>query len=275
MLELRRAVPSRERWRFPMTEVTLPIVVFLSLLTDVVDAVKWLPETIFRGYDWLIRSAADSVRSLFESHGYWVIFLGTLFENTLLLGLIVPGALVVLLAGLSSQEGALWLPLAFVLGVLGTVIGDTISYFFGRLGWARFGQTKRLREFTEKVREPVLRRGTIFILFYHFAGYTRVVGPAAAGFLKMPYRRWALADHAGATIWIGSYILIGYGLGVAGFSLDSSNDWFRIFEWALLVIIVVWLFYIYRVAQRTWLEHVQRPPTDEQEQTPAAATTTD
>ena len=92
------------------------------------------------------------------------------------------------------------------------------------------------------MREPILRRGTLFVLFYHFAGYTRVIGPTAAGLLRMPYRAWALADHFGAVLWIFAYFGIGYGLGVAGLTLDSTDRYFRYVEWGLLVLASVWIY---------------------------------
>ena len=79
-----------------------------------------------------------------------------------------------------------------------------------------------------------MRRGVWFVLFYHFAGYTRVIGPTAAGLLRMPYHRWAMADYGGAVLWILGYFSIGYALGVLGLSLDSTDRWFRIGEWVLL-----------------------------------------
>ena len=85
------------------------------------------------------------------------------------------------------------------------------------------------------MREPILRRGVLFVLVYHFAGYTRVIGPTAAGLLRMPYRVWAPADYGGAVLWICAYFGIGYGLGVAGLTLDSTDRYFRFVEWGLLV----------------------------------------
>ncbi len=258
MLELRSASDGNRPRRPLMADLTLLVIASLSVVTVITDVLRWLvelPVAIFHGYDWLVRWVADSVHSLFETYGYWVIFLGTLLENTLLLGLIVPGAVVVLLAGIHSENGNLTLPLALGLGILGTVLGDTISYFLGRFGWERFGQKTSFGDLVEKVREPILRRGTFFILFYHFAGYTRLVGPAAAGVLKMPYRRWAPADYAGASLWVSTYITIGYVLGLAGLSLDSTDRWFRVLEWGLLIIVMIWLLYMYRVGQRAWLEH--------------------
>lgn len=208
--------------------------------------------TIFHGYSSLIRAGADFVHSLFDRYGYWVIFLGTLSENTLLVGLVVPGALVVVLAGLSVHDGSMSIPAAVGLGVLGTIIGDTISYFLGRYGYVRLAPLLGFGDFAEKVREPILRRGVLFVLIYHFAGYTRVVGPAGAGILQMPYRRWAPADYAGATLWICTYMAIGYGLGVLGFSLDSTDHWFRYIEWALLALVTLWGFYLFRMGKKTF-----------------------
>lgn len=232
--------------------MTLPLlalaaILLLSALDSVVNIIEWvvtLPVEIFHGYGSLLRWAADAVRSLFEDYGYWVVFFGTLCENTLLVGLIVPGALVVLLAGLAAHDGTISWPEAIVLGIVGTIIGDTISYYLGRYGWSRFGQTKFLSDLFDKVQEPLLRRGAWFVLFYHFAGYTRVIGPTAAGLLRMPYRRWAPVDYGGAVLWVFCYFGIGYGLGVAGLTLDSTDKYFRYFEWALLIIIGTWVYFL-------------------------------
>ncbi|MPZ49347.1 MAG: hypothetical protein GEU75_08635 [Dehalococcoidia bacterium] len=228
------------------------VTLFAISVMDVFDWLLGLPETVFHGYSSLIRWGVDSARSLFESYGYWVIFLGTLFENTLFLGLIVPGALVLIIAGLAAHDGAISVPYAIGLGIAGTVIGDTISYCLGRFGWSRFGNAKMFREFNEKVREPILRRGTLFVLIYHFAGYTRVVGPTAAGFLKMPYAKWAPADYTGAALWVCLYLGIGYGLGLLGLSLDTTDDYFRYVEWGLLAIVFIWGSYVYRTAMRAF-----------------------
>jgi membrane protein DedA with SNARE-associated domain len=242
----------------------------LSVLDSVVNIIEWvamLPVEIFRGYGSLLRWAADAVQSLFEDYGYWVVFFGTLFENTLLLGLLVPGALVVLLAGLAAHDGTISWPEAIALGIVGTIIGDTISYYLGRFGWSRFGHTKLLLDLYEKVREPLLRRGTWFVLFYHFAGYTRVIGPASAGLLRMPYRRWAPADYGGAVLWIFSYFGIGYGLGVAGLTLDSTDKYFRYVEWAILIAVGTWVYFLVQRHQEEIMQRLgiteEKPQADE------------
>jgi membrane protein DedA with SNARE-associated domain len=225
------------------------------------DLIRWIvgaPRAVFDGYRWLLESGVDAARSLYDDYGYWVVFLGTLFENTLLLGLIIPGAVVVILAGLSAQEGLISWPLAVLLGTLGTIAGDTISYHLGRFGWARSVEGGSLRTFTERIRGPLLRRGALFVLVYHFAGYTRVVGPAAAGLLRMPYRQWAPADYAGAFLWICAYFGVGYLLGVAGLSLDSTEGWFRVFEWVLLAAVLLWGLYLYRSRNRGWVRAARR-----------------
>ena len=218
-------------------------------IPDILDWLIGIPVMIFEAYSSLLRGSVDAANSLFESYGYWVVFFGTLFENTLFLGAIIPGALVVILAGLATQAGTISLPLAFVLGVLGTMIGDTISYFLGRFGWSRI---TRLREPVERIREPLLQRGALFVLFYHFAGYTRIVGPTAAGLFRMPFRAWAVADYLGAVIWVAAYMGAGYALGLAGLTLDSTDQYFRYVEWGLLVIVLIWFYYIYRMTMRLW-----------------------
>ncbi len=245
----------------------------LSSFASIGDIFDWLislPVAIFHGYGWLLRSAADGVRWLFDNYGYWAVFFGTLSENTLLVGLLVPGSFVIILAGLAVQEGSMSLPLSLVIGVIGTVIGDTISYYLGQFGWSRI---KFLRDNTERVREPLLRRGMSFVLFYHFAGYTRVVGPASAGLMRMPFHRWAIADYGGACLWVAAYMAIGWALGRAGFTLDTSDHYFHYVEWGFLAVVLVMFFFFYRSAMRTWEEFMAQNQTpEEQEPEPVEAT---
>ncbi len=223
-----------------------------SIPDAILGVLEWLielPVTIFEAYSSLLRGSVDAADSLFESYGYWVVFFGTLFENTLLLGAIIPGALVVIIAGLAAQDGTISLPIAFVMGVTGTIIGDTISYFLGRFGWSRI---PRLREPVERIREPLMRRGALFVISYHFAGYTRIVGPTAAGLFRMPFRAWAIADYLGAALWVAAYMGAGYALGLAGLTLDSTDEYFRYVEWGLLAVVLIWFYYLYRMAMRLW-----------------------
>ncbi len=234
-------------------EPTLLLPALASAGDTLSDAVRWLielPVTIFRAYSSLLGWAADEIRDLFDAYGYWVVFFGTLFENTLLLGLIIPGVIVVLLAGISAQDGAMNPYYAIALGIIGTIIGDTLSYLMGRFGWTRIGKGEQARAFAEKVREPLLRRGIFFVLVYHFAGYTRIVGPAAAGLLGMPYRRWAPADHIGAALWVTSFFGLGYALGAAGVTLDSTDKYFRYVEWGLLIVVGFWGYVVFKSSQK-------------------------
>jgi len=194
--------------------------------------------------DRLAEETAELVEGLFESYGYWVVFLGTFLENTLLLGLVVPGVLVMILAGLSVHEGTLSLPVVIVLGIAGTIAGDTVSYVVGRLGWYRFLARlggERFHRWTEGLRQPVMRWSVLFVLFYHFAGYSRVIGPAMAGVLRMPARRWVLLDMIGASLWVTAFVMEGYVLGRLGITLDSTQDNFRFFEWLLFAAFAGWI----------------------------------
>ena len=196
-------------------------------------------------YRWLVQQSVILVRDLFAEYGYLVVFLGTCLENTLFLGLLVPGVFVMLLAGVSANQGLISFPVALVVGVVGTSLGDTASYVAGRVGW------RRALAYTQKVpwigtmRSVLLRRTGIFVLAYHFMGYTRLVGPITAGALRIPFLRWWLLDFLGAIIWVTTYLSVGYLFGRLGFTLDAAEENVRRLEWLFagfaVVAIVTWL----------------------------------
>ena len=169
--------------------------------------------------------AIDVIETLFQRWGYWVVFLGTLLENTLFLGLFVPGVVVLLLAGISAygSGAAIDLRLVILSAFLGTSLGDTISYLAGRFGWRRALRRAEQLPFMDTVRRTLMRRTGLFVLAYHFMGYTRVVGPVTAGATRIPFRRWWLLDALGALLWVTVYTVAGYIAASLGMNFDTAR----------------------------------------------------
>lgn len=180
----------------------------------------------------------EIIRNLFGRWGYLVVFFGTMFENMLFLGLVIPGVFILLLAGLTAHEGLIDPRLALLCALLGTSIGDTASYAAGRFGWRRALRRAEQLPFMGSVRSALLRRTGLFVLAYHFLGYTRVLGPVTAGALRLPFRRWYLLDLLGAAVWVGAYLGAGYLLGVLGISLSTADENVHRLDRLLLVLAV-------------------------------------
>ncbi|MFN8558797.1 MAG: hypothetical protein U0531_16150 [Dehalococcoidia bacterium] len=107
------------------------------------------------------------------------MFLGTMLENTLFLGVLLPGAFILILAGLSAHDGFLDLRLAIVAGVLGTSIARYRTWPDGSVGDGRAAAPSSCRSWA--MRGALMRRTGVFVLAYHFLGYTRLLGPVTAG----------------------------------------------------------------------------------------------
>ena len=222
----------------------------------------------FGNFGWLTRQGVRLTKYLFESYGEWVVFFGPLLENTLFLGALIPGTLVILLAGLAAQDGLLDIRIAIPLGIAGAIIGDTISYGIGRFGGRRLGPDARIVRWAERMREPLLDNSVWLVLSYHFAGYSRLIGPAAAGFIRMPFVRWMVLDYIGVSLWVVAFMTGGYLLGVAGLSLDDSSERsVQIFEIILFAFFVI---AIVTVMRRTRAQ--RRPPREMHDEDAGAGT---
>jgi membrane protein DedA with SNARE-associated domain len=210
------------------------LIVWILIVAAIVVAGRLTPfkpvQDFFGSFNWVTEHALRIATHLFKSYGYLTVFLTPLLENTIFLGAIIPGTVILLLAGVSAHDGLISIWPAIPLAVAGAWIGDTISYGIGRFGWQRLGPESRIVVWAERMREPLLEQSVWLVLLYHFAGYSRLIGPAASGFIRMPLSRWMLLDYAGSTLWVLAYMIGGYLLGVFGFSLDATDRNVRVIE---------------------------------------------
>lgn len=190
------------------------------------------------------------IEQLFADHGYWVVGISVLLENSMFLGLFVPGAIILILAGLSAENGSINIWYVFGLAIASTIVGDTVSYLIGRMGWTRALERTSMGPQIEKIRERMEAHTTWIILAYHFAGYSRMIGPAAAGIFRIPYRRWAPLDYLGGTLWVFAFTMAGVVLGLCGVEFSDTKTVVTIIEWVLFGLLVLMVAWIYGQAAR-------------------------
>jgi membrane protein DedA with SNARE-associated domain len=199
--------------------ILVPRVMPSGPLDDYLNAFQRLSE-------WTLRK----LEHLFKDYGYYVVFFGILAENSMFLGFLIPGSIILILAGLSAENGSINLWLVLGAAVSGALIGDTLSYATGRFGWRQSFERGGMGQMIERVRTRMDSNRTWIILAYHFAGYSRAVGPLASGLFKIPYRKWAPLDYAGATLWVIVYALIGVVLGLFGLKFGDTKTMARFLE---------------------------------------------
>jgi membrane protein DedA with SNARE-associated domain len=158
------------------------------------------------------------------------------------LGIPLPGEIVLVSAALLSSHHELavnpiWVGVA---AVIGAVVGDSIGYSIGR----RFGMPlfDRLgRRFPKHfgpghvaLAERLFARwGARAVFFGRFIALLRILAGPLAGALKMPYRRFLVANVSGAVCWAGGTTALIYYAGLA------AERWLARFSWIALVIAVV------------------------------------
>ncbi|MEN8179174.1 MAG: VTT domain-containing protein [Pseudomonadota bacterium] len=170
------------------------------------------------------------------------VFFVAFSESVAILGLLVPGVVLMFGFGALIATGALEFWPVFCWAVAGAVAGDGLSFWFGR----HFQH--QLREFWPFSRHPkTLQRGIDFFQRYggksvaigRFFGPVRAVIPLVAGMLDMPAWRFAIANLLSALVWAPAYLLPGV---VLGASLELASEVaFRLVLLLLLLLFTIWL----------------------------------
>ncbi len=165
---------------------------------------------------WL-QDLADSLRGAYGTWGYLIILVGALLENTALLGLLLPGGALVLLGAVYAQQGMLSLPLVFLFGSLGMIVGTSIDFALGRWGvrstlW-RMRSHPRLDAKLIEAKHFLLRHGVWALLLAHFIGHIRSFVAITAGMSRLPYGRFLSYEVIAALAWNLVWVTLGYVVG--------------------------------------------------------------
>lgn len=145
-----------------------------------------------------------------------LVLLIALVESLALVGLLVPGVVLITAAASLAGHQSLGLPWLIGAAFIGAILGDGISY---KLGYDHREQvTKRWPlvhhpEWLGRGARFFERYGIYSVFIGRFVGPVRPIIPLIAGMMRMPARTFLWANVSSAALWAPAYILPGYLLG--------------------------------------------------------------
>ncbi|MDW3848968.1 DedA family protein [Micromonospora sp. BRA006-A] len=187
------------------------------------------------------------------------------------MGIPLPGEIVLVSAALLAATGVVGPEWVAAAAATGAILGDSIGYAVGRRGGRPL--LERLgRRFPKHLGPAHLaraelsfaRHGVWAVFFGRFVALLRILAGPLAGALRVPYRRFLVANAAGGLVWAfgTTYLLFYVG--------QAAEHWLKDISWAGLVLAV-----LAGVVSTAWLRrrakrlHVSEP-SDQPTPVPAA-----
>jgi undecaprenyl-diphosphatase len=163
----------------------------------------------------------DSITGWLTVNPQWLavaVFVVACIECVAIVGLIVPGIVLLFAIAVLAGSGALSLGETLLLGLLGGLLGDLVSYFLGRHFHQNIRRLPALRhhpEWMSAAESYFQRYGIASLLVGRFIGPLRPMLPMIAGMCDMPFPRFAVVSLVAASGWTVAYLLPGWATGAA------------------------------------------------------------
>jgi membrane protein DedA with SNARE-associated domain len=156
--------------------------------------------------------STHDVLAFVERHGYALLFWWVLAEQS---ALPLPSVPLLIAAGALIRAGRLHPLLAIAWSILATLIADTVWFELGR---RRGRQVLRLLcrislepdSCVRQTENAFLKYGMSSLLVSKFLPGLNTIAAPLAGNSRRSYGRFLAYDSAGALIWSGSYLALGY-----------------------------------------------------------------
>jgi len=171
----------------------------------------------------------------------WVIFLVAMLESLAIVGMLVPGAMMMIGFGalIANETLSFWPTVSWA--IAGAILGDGISFLIGSHFTSRISTLWPFAHHPKRLQQGVIffqRHGTASIILGRFIGPIRAVIPLIAGMMRMSPRRFLVANILSAIIWAPLYLLPGIALGMAFDQATGATV--RLVTLGLILLIFSW-----------------------------------
>ena len=139
-----------------------------------------------------------------STYGYAAIAIGTFFE----------GETILILGGLAAHQGYLDLPGVIGSAFLGTMFGDQLYFYIGRIkGYSVLEKRPHWKRKSARVLNLLKRHQILLILGFRFLYGTRTITPFLIGISRVSPVRFLILNIIGASVWAAVIGGLGYAFG--------------------------------------------------------------
>lgn len=175
-----------------------------------------------------------SLEQLVMNYGYIAVLIGTFLE----------GETILVIAGFMAHRGYLELPLVILAAFIGTLVGDQLYFYIGRIkGKAFLEKRPKWQPKVNQVHNLLEKHQTLLILGFRFIYGIRTVTPFILGMSKVSPLKYLFLNICGALLWAIVFGVAGY---YFGFTLELLIGKIKKYEIFIILgmIIVSILFWI-------------------------------
>jgi len=144
-----------------------------------------------------------------------VVFTLAMSESLAVVGLFIPGFVVMgIVGGLISAEVLELVP-TLLWAIAGAVVGDGVSYYIGHYFKEQLPHVwpfRRFPQWLERGKKFFIDHGGKSIVIGRFVGPVRPFIPVVAGMMNMKPRNFLVANVLSAIIWAPVYMLPGFSI---------------------------------------------------------------
>ena len=155
-----------------------------------------------------------------QNYGAWVyalLFLIIFVETGVVVMPFLPGDSLLFVVGAMCGAGLMNYPLAVGLLFVAAVLGDQCNYSVGRYFGPKVFQWENSRFFNKKAFDQAHafyeQYGGITIIAARFMPFLRTFVPFVAGVAEMTRSKFTFFNVAGAALWVGGIVTLGYAFG--------------------------------------------------------------
>lgn len=180
---------------------------------------------------------------------YFLIFLLALIESLPLVGIILPGSMILMALGFAAASGFINPFYLYILFFLGSIIGDTLGFTAGRKGLSLFRKDNSL---IVRGKDFMNRHGAKSIFLGRFIGPIRPILSLVAGTLELPTYKFYAWNILATAIWLTLYEGLGFYFGQAWQFIAVWSTRVSIVLAAILGFIIIWWFikrFVYQFGQ--------------------------
>ena len=229
-----------------------------ELLVAAPNPIEWFGEQLSGALGWIL-GIVQSVHPVLRTA---LAGLGILLETSFLVGLIVPGDTIVIVAATAVDSVPEYFALAFTV-IIGALVGESIGFLLGRFFGPRLRASRLGRRIGEawwvRAENYLDRRGGIAIFVSRFLPFLHSLIPVTVGMSTMSYRRFIAWTLPASAIWSFAYVSVGT---FAAGSFEALLDRLHYAGYLFVGIVVVFLVAVLvtkKILERNEARHMATP----------------